>query len=100
MDGMKTASRKVFEMYLICQKFFYVILVQYCGHYFSASDYNLIRMKLAVKDSLYQFGSGGSRGGSMGAMEPIFWRAAFENTMRKRTTYTTLTLELRTSASQ
>ena len=35
----------------------------------------------------------------MGFMEPLFWRAAFENTMRKRTTYTTLTLELRTSLS-
>ena len=35
----------------------------------------------------------------MGSMEPLFWRAAFENTMQKRTTYTTLTLELRTSAS-
>ena len=44
--------------------------------------------------------SGGSRGGSMGSMEPLFWRAAFENTMRKRTMYTTLTLELRTSASR
>ena len=32
----------------------------------------------------------------MGSMEPLFGRAAFENTMRKRTT---LTLELRTSAS-
>ena len=29
--------------------------------------------------------SGGSRGGSMGSMEPLFWRAAFENIMRKRT---------------
>ena len=44
--------------------------------------------------------SGASRGGSVGSMEPLFWRAAFENTVRKRTTYTTLTLELRTSASQ
>ena len=25
---------------------------------------------------------GGSRGGSMGSMETLFWRAAFENTMR------------------
>ena len=44
--------------------------------------------------------SGGSRGGSMGSMEPLFLRATFENTMRKRSTYTTLTLQLRTSASQ
>ena len=46
--------------------------------------------------------SGGSRGGSMGSMEPLFLlRAAFENiSMRKRTKYTTLTLELRTLASQ
>ena len=29
--------------------------------------------------------SGGSRGDSMGSMEPLFWRAAFENIMRKRT---------------
>ena len=44
-------------------------------------------------------GSGGSRGSSMGSMKSPFWRAAFEDTMRKRTTYTTLSLELRTSAS-
>ena len=35
----------------------------------------------------------------MGSMEPLFLRAAFENTMCKRSTYTTLTLELRMSAS-
>ena len=35
----------------------------------------------------------------MCSMEPLFLRADFENTMRKRSTYTTLTLELRTSAS-
>ena len=29
------------------------------------------------------FTSGGSRGGSMGFMEPLFWRAAFENTIHK-----------------
>jgi len=29
--------------------------------------------------------SGGSRAVSMGSMEPLFWRAAFENIMRKRT---------------
>ena len=34
--------------------------------------------------------SGGSRGGSIGSMESLFWRAAFENTMPKRTTYTIL----------
>ena len=33
--------------------------------------------------------SGGSRGGSMGSMEPLFWRDAFENTVHKCTTYTT-----------
>ena len=32
-------------------------------------------------------------------MEPLFWRAVFENTMRKRSTYTTLTLELRMQLS-
>ena len=44
--------------------------------------------------------SGGSRRGSMGSMEPFFWRAAFENTKYTRTiyTYSSLTLELRTSA--
>ena len=47
----------------------------------------------------YTLNSGGSRGGSMGSMEPLFWRAAFENTMRKYSSYTMLTLELRTSAS-
>ena len=31
--------------------------------------------------------SGGSRGGYMGSMEPLFWRAAFENAMRKLTSY-------------
>ena len=31
-------------------------------------------------------------------VEPLFWRVAFENIMRKRTTYTTLMLELRTLA--
>ena len=41
--------------------------------------------------------SGGSREGSTGSMEPLFLRAAFENTMPKRSTYTTLTLQLRTS---
>ena len=32
--------------------------------------------------------------------EGVPWKAAFENTMHKRTTYYTLTLELSTSASQ
>ena len=35
----------------------------------------------------------------MGSMESLFLRAAFKNTMRKRSTYTTLTLDLRTSTS-
>ena len=35
----------------------------------------------------------------MGSMEPVFKIAAFENPMRKRSTYTMLTLELRASPS-
>ena len=35
----------------------------------------------------------------MGSMEPLFLRAAFENIMCKCSIYTTLTLELCTSAS-
>ena len=63
-------------------------------HNFSSSESNdNFKKKIIVH-------SGGSRGGFMGSMEPLFWRAAFENTMLKRTTYTTLTLELRTSAPQ
>ena len=31
--------------------------------------------------------SGGSRGGSMGSIEPLFWRAAFRNTMPKPSMY-------------
>ena len=39
-------------------KHFYVILAQYCGHYFQSPRATIspIRMKLAVKDSLYQLG--------------------------------------------
>ena len=45
--------------------------------------------------------SGGSRGGSMGSMEPLFLKGCIQKYyMHKRTTNTTLTLELRTLASQ
>ena len=37
---------------------------------------------LQQTDYTYVLHSGGSRGGSMGSMEPRFWRAAFEITMR------------------
>ena len=67
-------------------------LQQLDNHWYSQSSISHIHQPLSICHQ--RFVEGCSGGFKRGSMEPLFWRAAFENTMHKRT-YTTLTLELR-----